>query len=127
MAQNKLMFNNYEPRMVDEDGYELQFAVTSTSSSGRTARGNMINEPMFTVEAYKLKWSNLTASEVSAIIREVMGRSSFNFYHYNLYRDTWEWGEFYVANITSPIISLKNGTEKVSELSFQVTAINPTT
>lgn len=125
MAQQKLKFNNYTPRMVDEDGYQLAFATTSTSNSGRTMRGNMINTPLFTIEAYNLKWTNLKASEASDILNEVMGKSSFDFYHYNIYRKRWETGQFYVANINSPIISLIDGTEKVSELSFQVTAVNP--
>lgn len=127
MIQHKLKFNNYEPRMVDEDGYQLQFAVTSTSNSGRTARGNMINQTMFTVEAYNLKWTNLSGKEVSDILKEVMGKDSFQFHHYNVYKDIWETSPFYVANINSPIISLKSNSEIVSELSFQVTGINPVT
>lgn len=123
--QQLLKFNDYTPIQPDSDGYQLAFATTSTSNSGRTMRGNMWNTPLFTVEAYNLKWTNIKASEASKILNEVMGRSSFNFYHYNIYRNRWENGEFYVANVNSPIISLKDGKEKVSELSFQVTAINP--
>lgn len=125
MAQQRLKFNNYIPPNVDSDGYELAFATTSTSNSGRTMRGNMVNSPLFTVESYTLKWTNIFASDVSSILAEVMGRSYFNFYHYNIYRDRWETGEFYVANINTPIISLVEGREKVKELSFKVTAINP--
>lgn len=126
MAQQRLKFNDYTPPNVDGDGgYEVAFATTSTPNSGRTMRGNMINTPLFTVEAYNLKWTNIYASDVSRILNEVMGRSSFSFYHYNIFRDRWETGDFYVANINSPIISLVDGKEKVKELSFQVTAINP--
>lgn len=126
MAQQRLKFNDYTPRMVDQDGgYEVAFATTSTSNSGRTMRGNMNNTVLFTVEAYNLKWTSIRASEVSKILHEVMGRDSFDFYHYNIYNDRWETGQFYVANVNTPVISLIDNEEKVRELSFQVTAINP--
>lgn len=125
MAQNHLRFGTYEAPDPDEDGYQLEFATTSTESSGRTQRGNMINAPMFTVEAYNLKWTDLSAVIVKNILAQIMGKSSFNFYHYNVYKAQWEWGEFYVSNISSPFYRLNENKEKVNELSFQVTGINP--
>lgn len=125
MAQQHLRFGTYEPPDPDEDGYQVQFATTSTSSSGRTQRGNMINTAMFTVEAYSLKWTDIPASAVKNILSQVMGKNSFSFYHFNAYKGEWETGEFYVANINSPFYLLKENEERVSELSFQVTAINP--
>lgn len=125
MAQQYLKFNNYTPPNVDSDGYQIQFATTSTSTSGRTMRGNMNNVVLFTVESYTLKWTNIKASDVSKILKEVMNKSGFNFYHYNLYKNRWETGVFYVANITSPVISLKSGEEKVKQLQFQVTGTKP--
>lgn len=125
MAQQHLMLGTYQPPDVDEDGYQVQFATTSTSSSGRTQRGNMINTTMFTVEAYSLKWTNISAVAVKKILEQVMGKNSFSFYHFNVYKGIWETGEFYVANINSPFLRLNDGSETVSELSFQVTATNP--
>lgn len=125
MAQQHLMLGTYQPPDVDEDGYQVQFATTSTSSSGRTQRGNMINTTMFTVEAYSLKWTSISAVDVKKILEQVMGKNSFSFYHFNVYKGIWETGEFYVANINSPFLRLNDGSETVSELSFQVTATNP--
>lgn len=125
MAQNYLKFNNYTPPMVDSDGYQIQFATTSTATSGRTMRGNMNNVVLFTVEAYTLKWTNIKASDASKILAEVMNKSGFSFYHYNLYKNRWETGTFYVANISSSVISLIGQHEKLKELSFQVTGSNP--
>lgn len=125
MAQQHLMLGTYQPPDVDEDGYQVQFATTSTASSGRTQRGNMINTTMFTVEAYSLKWTNISAVAVKKILEQVMGKNSFSFYHFNVYSCQWEEGEFYVANINSPFYSLEDGEERVEELSFQVTGINP--
>lgn len=125
MAQQHLKFGTYEAPDPDDDGYQVQFATTSTTSSGRTQRGNMINTAMFTVEAYNLKWTDLPASVVKSILEQVMGKNSFSFYHFNVYKAQWESGEFYVANIDSPFYRLNEGNERVNELSFQVTAVNP--
>lgn len=125
MAQEHLIFGAYEAPDPDEDGYQIDYATTSTSSSGRTQRGRMINTAMFTVEAYTLKWTDISASEAKSILLQVMGKNSFNFYHYNLYKGKWEWGEFYAANISTPLDRLNEGQERVDELSFQVTGIDP--
>lgn len=125
MAQQRLRFNNYTPPNVTEDGYTVNFATTSTSNSGRTMRGVMNNVPLFTAESYNLKWSNISASDVSQILTQVMGKAGFNFYHYNIYRARWETGVFYAANFNSPVLRLQEGNEKVKELSFQVTGVNP--
>lgn len=125
MAQKHLKFGTYEAPDPDEDGYQVQFAVTSTSDSGRTMRGNMKNVPLFTVEAYNLKWTNLPATVVSQILAQIIGKNEFDFYHYNVYKAQWETGKFYVANADSPVYRLNEGKEEVEELSFQVTGINP--
>lgn len=124
MAQQHLKFNDYQPPDVDEDGYQVAFAVTSSENSGRTQRGKMINTVLFTVEAYNLKWTNIKAADVSKIIENIRG-SSFSFYHFNVVKSRWETGKFYVANINSPVYRLNEGNEVCSELSFQVTGINP--
>lgn len=125
MAQQRLKFNDYTPPNVANDGYTINFAVTSTQNSARTMRGVMNNVPLFTTESYNLRWTNLPAADVSAILAQVLGKSSFNFYHYNIYKARWETGAFYAANFNSPALSLKEGNEKVKELTFQVTGVNP--
>ena len=41
MAQNYLKFGSFTPPDVDEDGYQISFATTSTENSGRTMRGRL--------------------------------------------------------------------------------------
>lgn len=125
MAQQHFIFEDYTVPDPDSDGYTPAFAVTSTENSGRTMRGNMINTPMFTVAAYDFKWTNLPASVASEIIKRVMGKASFRLFYFDIITCTWKWGDFYVANIGPPFYMLNEGDERVSELSFQVTAINP--
>lgn len=125
MAQNHLMFEDYTPPDPDEDGYQVAFAVTSTSSSGRTMRGPMINTPMFTVESYNLKWTDIAATDVKNILSRILGKPSFSFFHFNVYTAQWETSQFYVANVNSPVYRLNDGEERVNQFSFQVTAIDP--
>lgn len=127
MAQQHIRFNNYQPPEPDKDGYTVSFATTSAANAGRSMRGKMTNPVLFTVEAYQLKWTDIPAEDVKNILAEVMGKSEFDFYHYNIYAAAWETGKFYVANINSPVYSLAEGEERASELSFQVTGINPVT
>lgn len=120
-TQQYLKFNNYTPPNVAEDGYSPSFAVTSSESSGRTMRGKAINTPLFTVEAYNLKWTRITTAQVSAILQEVMGKEGFQFHYFSFYHNAWRTAKFYMANATLSVKCLKVGSEKVSELSFQVT------
>ncbi len=125
MSQQHVKFGDYTPPDVDEDGYQPQLATTSSEKSGRTMKGGMMNTPLFTVEAYSLKWTDIKATDVANILSRVVGRSSFSFYHFNVYKAKWETGEFYAANYNTPVASLEEGKEKYDELSFQVTGINP--
>ena len=119
------MFNNIKTVQPDEDGYKLSIAVTSSEDSGRLLDGTMINTPLFVVEAYTLKFSNLKASECAEILRQVVGKSQFLFYHFNQYNCKWENTYFYAANINVSPCSVEEGLEHVDELSFQVTGVNP--
>lgn len=123
--QDHIMFNNYTPPDPDEDGYTESTSTTSTESSGRTQRGVMNNTPLFSVESYDLKWTNILARDVSRIKKEVKGKASVLFHHFNTDTCVWETTPFYVANIKTGYYSLREGDERCSELSFQITAINP--
>lgn len=125
MEQEHLRFGTYTAPDVDEDGYTVQLATTSTAKSTRTQKGIMKNTVMFTVEAYSLKWTDISAKDASNILRQIMNKNEFDFYHFNAYKAQWETGKFYAANYNLPVVRLNNGEERYSELSFQVTGINP--
>lgn len=125
MAQQYFKFDDYTAPMVDEDGYQEEDATTSSSNSGRTMRGVMKNTVLFTVEAYRMKWTNISAKDAAEIKKRIRGKSGFEFYHFNTFNARWETGMFYAANISTGYYSLVDGKEMCSELSFQVTNINP--
>lgn len=125
MAQNHLMFGTYTAPDVDEDGYKIAIATTSTEKSGRLMRGDMKNSVLFSVEAYNLKWTDIPAVQASNILNQVVGKDEFDFFHFNLYKCQWENTKFYASNFNAPVLSLEDGAEMIDELSFQVTSIHP--
>lgn len=113
MAQNHLQFDGYTPPDVDEDGYTIAFAATSSDDSGRLMNGKMVNTRLFTVEA------------AAEILSKTVFKSQFNFHYFNIKTAKWETHAFYVANVDTAMYSLKEGEEKCTSLSFQVTRIDP--
>jgi hypothetical protein len=125
MAQKHLKFGDYTAPEVDDDGYTLAYATTSSDDSGRIMTGKMMNTTLFTVEAYTLKWTDISATDVAQILQRIKGRQQYEFYHFNVYSGEWETTTFYTANIDVGFYSLVEGEEKCSELSFQATGVNP--
>lgn len=125
MEQEHIMFGNYTPPDVDEDGYTPQMATTSSSNSGRTSRGVAKNVVLFTTEAYQLKWTNISAQDAAKILAEVVNKPEFDFHYYSVYLARWQTKKFYAANYSPKISSLVKGQETLDELSFQVTRIDP--
>lgn len=125
MAQNHIMFDDYTPPDVDEDGYQVDESVTSTSNRTRTQRGYMKGDVLFTVEAYNLKWTDISAKDAAEIKKRVLGKKSFMFHHFNSYSGRWETSSFIANNISSSYYTLVDGEERVNQLSFQVTSEGP--
>ena len=125
MAQNHLQFDGYAPPDVDEDGYTIAFAATSSDDSGRLMNGKMVNTRLFTIEAYKLKWTDITLEAAAKILSKTVFKSQFDFHYFNIKTAKWETHAFYVANVDTAMYSLKEGEEKCTSLSFQVTRIDP--
>lgn len=76
MAQNHLQFDGYTPPDVDEDGYTIAFAATSSDDSGRLMNGKMVNTRLFTVEAYNLKWTDITLEAAAEILSKTVSSLS---------------------------------------------------
>lgn len=124
--QQYFKFNDYTAPMPDQDGgYTEATAATSTADSKRSMKGTLRNKVLFTTESYNMKWTDIAAKDVAAIREQVEGKASVNFFHFNTHNATWEPGEFYVANINVGHYNLTEGSETCSELSFQITGINP--
>ena len=87
--------------------------------------GKMVNTRLFTIEAYNLKWTDITLEAAAKILSKTVFKSQFDFHYFNIKTAKWETHAFYVANVDTAIYSLKEGEEKCTSLSFQVTRIDP--
>lgn len=72
-----------------------------------------------------LKWTDITLEAAAEILSKTVFKSQFNFHYFNIKTAKWETHAFYVANVDTAIYSLKEGEEKCTSLSFQVTRIDP--
>lgn len=124
MAQNKYSFNGYIPNR-QPIKVTPQLATTSTEESGRVQTGLMYNTTMFTVIAYDIEFGKIDGEDLAGILSAIVGKPSFAFHHFNVFKNRWETSQFYAANIDCSELKVKDGKEFVESLSFQVTAINP--
>lgn len=124
MAQDYLKFNGVQVKEPDEDGYSVNLSTTSTEDSGRNQYLSMRNTPIGTVASYSLKWSSLTADEMSLILKQVLGKAKFQAHYFDIVEGTWKDGDFYATTYNSPSKCLKEGEEVWDELSFNMIGVN---
>lgn len=127
MAQDKLkIYDGTQSTWIvikqpDEDGYNPQLATTDSEDSARTIGGYANVTPLFTVSGYSLKWTNIQAKDAAKILSLVVGKEKVRWHYFNIMTATWENDYFYTSNFSSSSVSLKDGAEKWSELSFDIT------
>lgn len=124
--QNHLKFGEYELPDPDEDGYQPTLVTTKSSNSSTTMRGVTKNVVLYIKEKYSLKWTNIKASVLYEILRQISGKTSFDFFYYSPYKGEWRTAKFYVTgDISYPTIRLNEGEEVADSLSFEVESIDP--
>ncbi len=126
MAQDRLKIKDSNNNWVvikspDSDGYNPQLATTDSEDSARSLSGYAHITPLFTVSGYSLKWTDISATEASKILRLIVGKSTVTWHYFNVVTATWEDDDFYTSNFSSSSVTLKEGTEKWKELSFDIT------
>lgn len=125
MAQDKIKFNGLEIYQPDKD-MAYSFETTYTDDSTRSQAGNGHFTTMFTVEQYSYSATNIPVKEVTKILQIIAKGKSFTLHHYSLYHGAWRDDKFYVGksgNLT--IGTLDEGKEYLSELSFNLTGVDP--
>lgn len=104
--------------------YKPVFATTSTEDSDRTQDLIMHNTPMGTIAGYDMQWDQLTTEEAQTILKGMMNKPSFSFYH-NDVLNGWVSRDFYASNFNVQAVRLKDGEELWTGLTINVRAINP--
>lgn len=119
------MFNGIRVKQPDDEGYAAILATTSTDDSDRDMSLVMHNTPIGTVQGYNLKWTYISAEEVSVILKQVLNKSQFTVHYFDIYEARWRDGDFYASNFNMPSKTLEDGEECWAELSFNIRSIYP--
>ena len=124
VTQNKYVINNTRIWQPDKDlGYS--FATTFTEDSTRDMSGVGHFTPMFTVEQSSYTAKHIPVDEAAKILQMIAGGQPFTLYYFSPYYGTWRSDQFYVGQGDITIGTLEEDREKLSQLSFKMTGINP--
>ena len=118
MPQNRIKLNNFDEVQPTEMNYSWE--TTSTEDSGRAMSGMMYDTPMFTVEAFDVKYSNLTIDQCKSILQEIVKRPKrpyFDLHYFSPFHGTWRTAKFGVSQGSLNVRTLKRGVENFSEIS----------
>lgn len=125
MAQDKIKMNGIEIWQPDKD-MTYSFETTFTEDSVRVQSGGDHFTPMFTVEQYGYKATNIPQSEATKILQIIALGKPFTLHHFSLYHGCWRDDVFRVGKSGNlQIGSLSENEEYLSELSFNMTGKNP--
>lgn len=123
MAQQKIKINNVEIWQPDEDlGWD--FEITYTQDSGRTQDGSGHFTPMFTIESFSYKATDVPIAEWSKISKMIIGKN-FDLYCFNPHFGKWMTHRCCVGKGSLQIKSLEQKYERYSSISFNMADIKP--
>ena len=122
--KERYKMNNVSIYQPDKDmGYN--FETTYSEGSNRTQYGKAILVPLFTVEQYSYKATHVPLVEVTKILQIIAKGKNFTLHHYSLYYGAWRDDLFYVGKSGNLTIGNISDDGYVSELSFNMTGVNP--
>ena len=108
-----------------DEGLGYSFETTYTSDSTRVQSGTMHATPMFTVESFSYAASDLTISEMRAILQKVAKGGNFTMHYFSPYYGAWRDDTFYVGKGSLAIGRLNESGEYFDSLSFNIVGVNP--
>ena len=125
MKQEKILFNGIEIKQPDSGSLGVSFDTTYTDDSGRIMSGVAVATPLFTVEAYSYKATDLTLQEMSQILQIIDKGKPFTVRYLSAHYGKWRTDEFYVGKGTLTVGSWEVSEERYYELSFNLVGVNP--
>lgn len=122
--QNVIKINGVEIYPPDKD-LASSFETTFTKDSGRVQSGVMHATPMFTVEQFTYTATDIPIAESSKILQMIVHGTPFTLHYFSPYYGKWRDDSFRVGKGSLSIGTLKEGEEKLTSLSFNITGDNP--
>lgn len=120
------MMINDDPTIKQPDkGLGYDFETTYSEDSVRVQSGVLHISPLFTIEAFSYKATNLTEDEMSNILQKIAKGRKFKLHYRSPYHGEWRDGQFYVGKGSLAIGSWKEDEERYESLSFNMIGVNP--
>lgn len=125
MAQERIKMNGIEIWQPDEQ-MSYNFETKFSEDSVRVQSGEDRFTPLFTVEQYGYKATNIPQPEATKILQIIALGKTFTLHHFSLYHGCWRDDVFRVGKSGNlQIGSLSKDNEYLSELSFNMTGKSP--
>ena len=128
MAQERILIDGWGD--VQPTQFDYEFATTSTDDSTRAMSGTAFITPLFTAESFSVSYDHLTISQCSAILHRIVqrpGKPFFNLRYFSPYYGSWQTAEFYVGQGSLKIKTLKDGDEKIQQITCNFVGRNKLT
>lgn len=122
--QDTIKINGIQIYQPDE-GLQSSFETTYSSDSGRVQSGVMHATPLFTVEQFSYSATDVPIDDVKVILQQIIKGNPFTLHYFSPYYGRWRDDAFRVGKGSLSIGSLKEGEEKLTSLSFNMTGDNP--
>lgn len=125
LVKDRYKINNVVIWQPDKD-LAFSFATTYTESSQRSQYGVGYFTPLFTVEQYGYKATNIPVSEAAKILQMIAKGYKFTLHYFSPYYGVWRDGQFYVGQSQNVSIGeLSEDEQTLSTLEFNMTGVNP--
>ena len=108
-----------------DSGLEANFETTYKDDATRSQTGKGKFTPMFTVESFGYKATDVSVAEMATILQIVMKGSYFEMHYFSPYYGMWRDGLFYVGRGSLAIGRVKESNERYESLSMNIIGVNP--
>lgn len=108
-----------------DEGLQYSFETTYSSDSTRVQSGQAHFTPLFTIEQLGYTATDIPVKDAKVIIEQIIKGNAFNLRYFSVYYGTWRTAKFRVGKGQFAIGSLKDGEEKLTSLSFNMTGEEP--
>lgn len=124
ITQKKYLINGKEIWQPDK-GMSYNFSSTFTEDSARSMDGVGHFTPMFTVEQVGYSAKHVPIEDAAKLLQAIGGGRTFVLHYFSPYFGCWRSDYFYVGQGDLSIGTLEEDGEKMDQISFNMTGINP--